>query len=180
MKRLATLGSPRKGLAALAMVFVALGAGVTSAEAANGGPTVTTSPKEFDLAWTACRFLPTGTTVHGVGTERSITAVTTRNGVTTIVNVTHTRGTATDQSSNTYVFNYNNEFRISNTVADPNTYSGLMFDTFSLSGHGPARLHNGFVAEVTTTNFTGFSFHPLHAFGDPIDFATGAALCDPL
>jgi hypothetical protein len=171
-----------KGLAALAMVFVALAAGVTSAEAANGGPTVKTVHVTFVLPLVAgaCSQLPAGTIVNGSGTETSITSVRTRNGVTTIVNVTHTHGTATDQSGNTYVFNYNNEFRISNTVADPNTYSGLMFDTFSLSGHGPARLHNDFVAEVTTTNFAGFSYRPLHASGDPISFPDGAAHCDPL
>jgi hypothetical protein len=74
------------------------------------------------------------------------------NGVTTVANVTHEHGTATDQDSNTYVFNYNNEFRVSNTVAHRGVFSGLMIDTFSLAGHGPARLNNGFVAKVTTTD----------------------------
>jgi hypothetical protein len=96
------------------------------------------------------------------------------------VNATHDQGTATDQDGNAYVFNYNNEFRVSNTVAHQNVFSGLMIDAFSLAGHGPARLHNGFVAKVTTTDFMVFSFKALHVNGDPIDFATGDAHCDPL
>jgi hypothetical protein len=35
------------------------------------------------------------------------------------VNATHAAGSATDQANNVYVFNYSNEFRISNTVAQP-------------------------------------------------------------
>jgi hypothetical protein len=177
-----------KRLATVAIVLVALAVGVTSAEAANDSPTVSKFPVSFVMSSTTvvgdksgCQYLPPGATVTGSGKGTSITTVRTHdNGVTTVANVTHEHGTATDQDSNTYVFNYNNEFRASNTVAHRDVFSGLMIDTFSLAGHGPARLNNGFVAKVTTTDFVAFSFKPLHAHGDPIDFATGQAHCDPL
>ncbi len=171
-----------KRLATVAIVLVALAIGVTSAEAANDSPTVSKFPVTFTLSsQNPCQYLPANTTVTGSGIETSITTVRTHsNGVTTVVNATHAHGTATDQNSNAYVFNYSNEFRISNTVAHPDVFSGLMIDAFSLAGHGPARLHNGFVAKVTTTDSMPFSYKVLHAFGDPLDFATGKAHCDPL
>ncbi len=39
---------------------------------------------------------------------------------------------------------------------------------------------NGFVAGITTDFACIFSFQKMNSRGDPIDFATGAALCDPL
>jgi hypothetical protein len=173
-----------KRLATLALVLVALAFGVTSAEAANGGTTVTTRDVSFELSSgpaPACSYLPAGTTVNGSGVEKSITTTRIdRNGVTTIVNATHTHGTATDQAGNTYMFDYSNEFRVSNTVADQGLFSGLMTDAFSLDGNGPAKLHNGFVAEIATSDFKVFTWNVRHTSGDPIDFVTGAAHCDPL
>jgi hypothetical protein len=169
-------------LATSAIALLALVVGATSAGAANGGATVVTSPVSFVLSSTACSYLPAGTTVTGSGTLTSITTTRTAgNGVTTIVNATHAHGTASDQAGNTYVFNYSNEFRVSNTVADPSEFSGLMTDAFSLAGNGPANLHNGFVAELTT-DFSVFSWNVRHASGDPIDFTAGpvVAHCDPL
>jgi hypothetical protein len=170
-----------KRLATVAIVLVALAIGVTSAEAANDSPTVNKFPVSFVLSSTTCHNLPPGTTVTGSGKGTSITTVKTNdNGVTTVANVTHDQGTATDLNGNAYVFNYSNAFRVTNTVAHPDVFSGLMIDAFSLAGHGPARLHNDFVADVTTTNFAGFSYRALHASGDPISFPDGAAHCDPL
>ena len=169
-----------KRLVMAAITFIALAVGVTSAAAANGGATVDTFPVNFVLSSAACSYLPTGTTVTGSGTETSITTSRTdSNGVTTIVNATHAKGTATDQDGNVYVFNYSNEFRVSD-AAGP--FSGLMTDSFSLAGSGPASLHNGFVAELTTTDFLSFSWNVRHASGDPISFATGTVVahCDPL
>ena len=174
--------SARSAILFVAVAVVALAVGVTSAEAANGGATVTTFPVSFVLSSAACSYLPAGTTVTGSTLERSITTVRTDgNNVTTIVNATHAHGTATDQVGNVYVFNYSNEFRVSNTVADQGVFSGLMTDSFSLAGNGPASLHNGFVAELTT-DFSVFSWNVRHASGDPIAFATGpvVAHCDPL
>ena len=92
----------------------------------------------------------------------------------------HARGTATDQNGNVYVFNYSNEFRVSNSVAEPDSYSGLMTDAFSLTGSGPAHLNNGFVADISTSDFKSFTWAPRSAHGDPISFTTGETHCDPL
>jgi hypothetical protein len=169
-----------KRLAISVIVLVVLVVGVTSAVAASGGATVDTFPVSFVLSSDACSYLPPGTTVTGSGPETSITTVRTdSNGVTTIVNATHAHGTATDQAGNVYVFNYSNEFRLSD---DEGVFSGLMTDSFSLAGNGPARLHNGFVAALTTADFLVFSWDVRHASGDPIDFSTGPVIahCDPL
>lgn len=170
-----------KRVAILAVGVSSLAFGGGSALAAGGGATVDTFPVSFVLSSAACSNLPGGTTINGSGTETSITTIRTdRSGVTMVVNATHARGTATDQAGNAYVFNYSNEFRVSDTTANPATFSGLMTDSFSLSGSGPARLSNGFAARLTTDLATFFSFQELNSRGDPIDFATGSAHCDPL
>ena len=46
--------------------------------------------------------------------------------------------------------------------------------------HGHRLLNNGFRAVFTTDNATFATFDPIRSFGDPIDFATGLAHCDPL
>jgi hypothetical protein len=170
-----------KRLAVLAAAVMALLMSAGTAVAANGGATIETIPVTFaPLSSETCPNLPAGTSITWSGTEKSITRTRTdRNGVTTIGNTTHAHGFATDQAGNSFAFNYSNEFRISNTVGNPGLFSGIMTDSFSLAGRGPARLHNGFVA-VFTTDFASFSFQPLHSRGDPIDFGTGAAHCDPL
>jgi hypothetical protein len=57
-----------------------------------------------------------------------------------------------------------------------------MHDAFSLAGNGPASLHNGFLAGITTNaTLTTFSFPiDLESRGDPIEFPSGASHCDPL
>ena len=55
-----------------------------------------------------------------------------------------------------------------------------MVDSFSLAGNGPAKLQNGFQAGFTTDFETLFAFDELNSRGDPIDFTTGTAICDPL
>jgi hypothetical protein len=163
-----------------AVVFLVMAFGMGSALAAR--PKVETSTVTFTLSSATCSNLPSGTTISGTGSERSITTTRTDgNGVTTVMNTTHTHGTATDQDLTIYVFDYSNEFRVSNTVAAPDLFSGLMTDHFSLSGSGPAKLNNGFVARFTASaNFSSFSFQPIHSHGDPISFPEGAAHCDPL
>ena len=137
------------------------------------------TPRSFTLSSQTCPNLPPGTTLNGSGIESSITIERTNaSGVTTIMNATHTHGTTTDQDGNVYVFDYSNEFRVSNTLASPDTFTGLMTDHFSNSGRGPAKLNNGFVAEITLLPV--FSALPISSFGDPISFPDGAAHCDPL
>jgi hypothetical protein len=171
--------------ATLAIILVGLVVGVTSAEAAPSNPTVSTFPVNFVVSSATCPYLPAGTTVTGSGMERSITTVMTDgNNVVTNLNVTHAQGIATDQAGNKYIFSYTNHYGLSNTVADPEVYSGLMTDVFTLDGNGPARLHNGFVANLSTKIDLSyvFSWNVRSAFGDPISFEAGpfVAHCDPL
>ena len=149
---------------------------------AGARPLIETQQVGFTLASDTCPNLPSGTTIEGSGTEKSITTImTSASGVTTVINATHTHGTATDQDGNLYVFDYSNEFRASNTVGQPDLLHGLMTDHFGLSGPGPARLNNGFVARITfTPDFSFFSADPVSAHGDPITFPDGIAHCDPL
>ena len=141
----------------LALVVLVFGVTSTSAAASNGGTTVVrsqittfTSP----LTSATCPNLPAGTVITASGgTQTSVTTQRTDpTGVTTIHNTTTIRGTATDQNGNAYTFQYSNQFRISNTVANPNVFSGLMTDVFVLSGTGSIGLNNGFVAELTITS----------------------------
>ena len=84
-----------------------------------------------------------------------------------------------DYDDNTYVFDYSNSFNISD-AGSPGVFSGIMNDHFSLAGNGPADLHNGFQAVITTDFSSFFTFDPLKSFGDPFDFAAGLNRCDPL
>ena len=129
-----------------------------------------------------CQYVPAGTVIQWSGPETSQSIQKTdASGVTTIINATHAQGIATDQDGNAYVFSYSNEFRASNTVADPDHISGVMTDHFSLSGSGPAKLNHGFVARITAAaDFSTFSAQPISAHGDPITFPEGIAHCDPL
>ena len=174
MKRLATT--------LVAVVAFSIGGSIPSA-AAGGGATSDTFPVSFTVTSQTCGYLPANTTVTGSGMETSITVVRTdASGATTITNSTHATGTATD-GHNTYVWNYSNAFRVTNTPAHPDTFSGSMSDSFSLAGNGPARLHNGFVADLTTNgSFTYISWSVHASRGDPISFATGPVVshCDPL
>jgi hypothetical protein len=135
----------------------------------------------FTLTWETCPNLATGTILEGRGIESSITIERSSGGVTTTINATHTHGTTTDQDGNVYVFNYSNEFRVSNTLASPDVFTGLMTDHFSNSGSGPAKLNNGFAANVTFgPGEFDFAVDPISSFGDPLNFTDGTAVCDPL
>ena len=80
-----------------------------------------------------------------------------------------------------YVFDYSNQSRVSNSVASPDIFTGLMTDHFSNSGSGPAKLNNGFVANVTFgPGEFDFAVDPISSFGDPLNFTDGTAACDPL
>jgi hypothetical protein len=152
-----------------------------SAVAGGGTTTVEPFPANFTMSWLTCPNLPEGTTIEGTGTGRSVTTTKTdRRGITTVFNSSVAPGTATDQDGNRYRFLYSNQFRVSNTTADRDLYSGFMVDLFVLKGDGPARLRNGFLARITTDLGDLFTFDPIFAFGDPINFATGEAVCDPL
>jgi hypothetical protein len=176
-----------KRIAISAIALVALMVGLTgSASAATEGiPIFETSTVSFELTSDNCSFLPNDTKVKGSGPQLSVTTERTdRRGVRTIKNATNANGTAHDQNGNTYVFHYANQYHISNTPAHPDVFSGSMTDLFVLSGPGPARIRNGFVADLTTKADLSFVFFWMHprAFGDPISFQPGpfVAHCDPL
>jgi hypothetical protein len=174
------------------LVGLSLATTTTLVEAAGNGVTrdtiavsfVMSSPDAVTATTTAtCGLLPPGTTLTGSGTETSFTTRrTNEQGIETVINATHAHGTATDHAGHRYAFNYSNEFQVANSVVQPDIYSGTMNDAFSLAGNGPANLHNGFVAGITTNaTLTTFSF-PIdrESHGDPIEFPSGASHCDPL
>jgi hypothetical protein len=164
----------------LALVPAVLMIALITALPAGASPLIETFPVDFTLSSAQCSNLADGTTLTGSGIEKSITIERTNaSGVTTVINATHAYGTATDQAGNVYVFDYSNELRVSNTLASPDVFTGVMTDHFSNSGSGPATLNNGFVANVTFTP-TSFSVVPISSFGDPLSFPDGAAHCDPL
>jgi hypothetical protein len=160
----------------LALVPMVLVIALFVALPAAASPSIVT----WELSSEQCSNLADGTTLDGSGVENVIESARTKNGVTTIINATHIHGTSTDQDGNVYVFDYSNEFRASNTVASPDVFAGLMTDHFSNSGSGPAKLNNGFVANITTDFSTFFTIVPISSHGDPLSFPDGAAHCDPL
>jgi hypothetical protein len=115
------------------------------------------------------------------GPEKQITTVRTdASGVTTLAVVSHASGKAEGSDGQLYQFNYSNEFRVSNSVANPGWFTGVMNDSFSLSGNG-FHMSNGFLSTLETDLATTFLFpSQIRVNDDPIDFATGAAHCDPL
>ena len=134
-----------------------LGPGVAVASAAP--------PAQRPVAWTLtaaqCPNLPTGTTVTGTGTLREVQGGR--------VSVEHATGTATDQAGNVYRWSYS--FRAVSRSED----SELWVDHFVVAGAGPATLNNGFVAVISPDGAD-----VIHEFGNPINFETLTAICDPL
>jgi hypothetical protein len=165
-----------------AAVVVVSTLAVADVASAQGEYTVERSPVEFTIPSDQCSRLPAGASIEGTGRQKSVTRTIAdaTTGVTTVVNYTRASGTATDDDGNRYRFDYRNSFHIQNSAAAPATYSGTMFDLFALSGRGPARLRNGFVAIYTTDLGDNASFQPLYAWGDPIDFVADDPHCDPL
>lgn len=152
-----------------------------TAQAKRTERTTETRPVTIELKSENCSMLPPGTTVTGAGTLTSITWTTKRRGHRIVTNSELAPGTATDQAGNQYTFLYSNQSRVANTKRRPEVYTGIMIDVFTLQGTGPATLSNGFLANYTT-DFTPdlFRLRPIDAFGDPIDFETVTAHCDPL
>jgi hypothetical protein len=166
----------------LALAATAVVAFLFPSTAMAGGweTTVEKVSEQFVLSSAQCPNLPTGTTVTGAGTGTSVTKVKTdSSGTTSFSNLTVIPGRATDQAGNRYQFFYRNSFLVSKSASE-SLFTGEMVDLFMLRGSGPAELRNGFVANLTTNLVDVFIFDPISEFGDPIDFETGAAICDPL
>ena len=167
---------------ALAMgIVMVLLVGPGSAAAADGGADIQIVTVSFTLLSDTCSNLSDGTSITWSGPLTSITRTRTNaSGITTVSSTSHASGVATDQDENQYVFNYSNSFRVSNSIGDLDIFTGTMTDSFSLAGQGPERLHSGFNAGLTTDLKAFFAFDSVHSRGDPIDFDTVAAHCDPL
>src|SRR4029453_4746672 len=113
-------GEGRIRMRRLALVSVALLIVLLVALPAVARPSGGTREGTFELSSDQWSNLAEGTALEGSGIERAIETVRTNaSGVTTIINTTHTHGTTIDQDGNVYVFDYSNEFRVSNTVASP-------------------------------------------------------------
>jgi hypothetical protein len=169
-------------LAVLAAALVALALAGQASAGLGGPPSVSTVSfvGGDGLSNATCQYVPAGTTISWTGPETStIIARTDASGVTTVSIVSHASGTATDNLGNAYAFDYSNALRVSNSVADPDTFTGTMTDHFSLAGP-TLHLNNGFIANLTTNFSDVFVFDPINSRGDPIDFSSGLAHCDPL
>jgi hypothetical protein len=137
-----------------------------------------TSPVTFEITSAACPNLPAGTTISGQGTLTSTTWTSKRRWVTTVINTSVATGTATDQAGNASTWVYSNQFLVTGTRKKARKFSGTMIDVFELKG--PTPLSNGFLARYRT-DFAGDDvITSIDDFGDPIDFETGEARCDPL
>ena len=138
----------------------------------------------FTIKSENCSELPPATTITSTGgTLTETTWTTKRRGLRTVTESELATGTATDQAGNQYTFLYSNQSRVTNTKRRPKVYKGIMIDVFTLEGTGPATLSNGFLARLTTDltpTFDLFRLRPIDAFGDPIEFETVTAHCDPL
>ena len=163
-------------------VFAVSALALWTGSALAAAPSVEQISTGFTLSSATCSELPAGTTIEGTGTGVSVTSESTdASGVTTVTNTTHIAGTATDQAGNTYRFNYANHYRIANTGPTDPVLTGIMVDSFSLAGNGPAQSEQRIPRRVHTRFLHwGVSFEELSSRGDPIDFATGEAHCDPL
>jgi hypothetical protein len=145
------------------------------------GQTTERSRVSFRLTSETCSRLPSGTVLRGSGRQRSTTTtITNANGTSTVVNYTRARGVARSTRGPRYRFDYQNSFAVTNTVENPALYTGTMFDVFELVRRGRTTLHNGFVATYTTDLGQSNTYTSLYAFGDPVEFPSGAAHCDPL
>jgi len=146
---------------------------------ANGAVT-TQSPVTFTITTAQCPSLPAGTVLQGSGELRNIVNTHSSRGITRQTTTAHASGTATDQAGNTYVWVYANQLNETNTPPSLDWY-GTMIDHFSLAGSGPAHINANFVADSHhDTAYSFFYLTPRSVVGDPIDFGTVTAHCDPL
>lgn len=175
-------------LTSLALVLVthsavAAGKGPSAGNAAGrnaNGAIKTETPVTFTITAVQCPSLPAGTVLQGSGELRNIVNTHTSGGITRQTTTAHAAGTATDQAGNTYAWVYANQLNETNTPPSLDWY-GTDIDHFSLAGSGPAQINANFVADsYHDTAFTFWFLTPRSVVGDPIDFASLSAHCDPL
>jgi hypothetical protein len=169
-------------VAAAAALLLAVGA-----TAALGGdsPAPVAPVEETEVSWTIkkgqCKNLPPGLKVTGEGTSRKyVTFASAADGTTAYTELVIITGTATDNRGGTYRFDYHNVLTTPDADAP---FTAIMSDHFTLKGRGAANgLHSAFLANFTLTSEDPLvaSLEKIWSTGDPIDFATGTARCDPL
>ena len=172
----------RLAAVALAMLSVALPAAGALADDAT--PPAPTAVKKVSFTITAkqCPDLPQGVTIKGAGTSRKWeSASVDAAGMTHYSAVTIVTGTATDNKGGRYRFDYHDSFSTSHTTVP---YVALLTDHFDLVPRGAfgGGLHTFFVANVTVKSEDPFdaAFEPTYVQGDPTDFTTLKAHCDPI
>jgi hypothetical protein len=174
-------------LIAASMAVLALAFGASTATAATIEVVVDDPDASFTMSSIetngvpgGCEFLPDGVVISWEGTLHSVTIVKVEpSGALTIQNTSTASGKATDEDDNEYAFSYSNHFKVTETAPGSGLFTGTMTDHFSLAGNH-INLNNGFSATFTTNFEDVFEFDPSREFGSPLDFETGAPLCDPL
>jgi hypothetical protein len=170
----------------IAASIAALALCAATATAASAGAFVEDVPAGFTMSSTetngvpgGCEFLPEGVVISWEGTLHSVTLEKLEpSGAFTVQNTTTASGKATDEDGNEYAFSYSNHFKVTETTPGSGVLTGKMTDHFSLAGNH-IKLNNGFTATFTLSG-PGFTLDPSREFGSPLDFETGAPLCDPL
>jgi hypothetical protein len=137
------------------------------------------------VTWTVksetCSQLPDGVTIEGTGTRHTdVITRTRRDGTKAITADQVAIGTAKGSDGHDYQWKYLNTAKTSNSAADPDSYVGVMTDSFELTG-GPAAYVNGFEADVVDNPTAGtFTADPIDVVGDPFDFENSSGRCDPI
>jgi hypothetical protein len=176
MKRIAMV------LAAAALVVgTAAPASAGQGHGPGHGATVVNTPVTWTLTSSGCSKMPPGTTLNGSGTRTDIFKERNHNGVTALSVDSHAEGAAHDQDGNAYTWTYDLHGHARNTMQAPGVFNGIAVDAFRLSGDGPIRLRNGFVARTVEDRVAGtFAFNEISSYGDPFNFPSGPGRCDPL
>jgi hypothetical protein len=177
-------------LIAASIALAALAFSASTASAVSGGAAVENKASAFTMSSSltetngvptgpGCEFLPDDVAISWEGTLHSVTVQKVEpSGAFTEQNTSTASGKATDEDGNEYAFSYSNHYKITETAAGSGVLTGTMTDHFSLAGNH-INLNNGFTATFTVSG-AGITLDPSRAYGSPLDFTSGAALCDPL
>ena len=166
----------------LLSAFVAIVLSGVAADAAHAARKAAANPHSHPVSFTITSSqcpsgVPVGANVQGNGFQTDISRVHVTGSVMREIVTSHASGTAVDQLGNTYVWSYS--FQQNATSSDGQNWAGSAVDHFSMTGNGPVHIVAGFVGSVTYSANT-FTITPSTVIGDPLDFATLSAHCDPL
>jgi hypothetical protein len=163
-------------LVAVLLSGIAAGSSQAAGKAAAAKPNNST-PVTFTITSSQCASVPAGADIQASGVVTNITRTQPTGSALRQVITSHAYGTATDALGNTYVWSYSNQQN--STSSDGQTWTGSMVDHFSLTGNGPVHIVAGFTGSATYSA-TSLTITPDNVIGDPIDFDTITAHCDPL